>query len=242
MTVRNVINPVVRNAVRSVFGDVDQTPAPPAFIGSPYIVPASGPYYTGQELTVQYMASGFPTPTPKYEWYDVLAPIGGDVSTFTYATPTASAFAEVSLTNSEGGPVVDTTTPFAVIQSVLPAQTTPPVIGPAGSQPPGTVLTYDTPGVWTGPPGSGEAGFTRTFDWYRDGTIIPGTENQTSYNTTGQPAGAYTVREQGTNYAGGPILGAPSNAITIVVTEFAMLLESGDNLLLESGDRLLLEA
>ena len=188
--------------------------APPAFTASPYIVPMAGPYYTGQELTVQYMASGFPTPTPTYEWYDVLTPIGGNVQKFTYTTATASAFAEVSLSNSEGGPVVDTTPPFEVVQSVLPAETSPAVI--AGNQQVGSTLTRTTESVWTGPPGSGEPGFSKTWAWYKLGVAIPGTENAVSYVTQPADIGAsiYT-RDEATNYAGGPVQGALSNTITV---------------------------
>lgn len=204
-------------------------PAPPAFTVSPYIVPMAGPYYTGQQLTCQYMASGFPTPTPTYQWRNGTTPIAGATSaTYTPTAPSTDLNCQVSLTNSEGGPVVDTTPNITVVQSVLPAQTTPPVIGPSGNQPSGTVLTYDIPGVWTGPPGSGEPGFNVTFDWYRDGTIIGGTTGQASYDTIGFD-GTYTVRERASNYAGGPILGAPSNAIEVgaPVTDTAMATPMG---------------
>lgn len=194
-------------------------PQAPSFITTPFIQ-TPGPYYTGMTVVVGFVADGWPPPMAPKQWYrDPSTALAGEVQV-SYVIGAGEAGNTVScgvaLTNTEGSvPETRSNSTTTIIQSVLPAQTTPPVIGPAGSQPSGTVLTYDIPGVWTGPPGSGEPGFNVTFDWYRDGTIIGGTTGQTSYDTAGQPDGAYTVRERGANYAGGPVLGAPSNEIEV---------------------------
>ena len=217
MTVNATVGPVIRDAVSSIYGEVDQTPAAPVNVSPPAIM---GPEYVGQTLTTTNGAwTGFPTPTYSYQWFRAPStPIGTNSSSYTLvaADENENIFCRVTATNSEGSASADSGQTALIRVAIAPVQTTPPVIGPSGNQPSGTTLTYDTPGVWAGPPGSGEAGFTLDrFDWYRGGTIIPGTTGLTSYDTTGQPDGTYTVREQASNYAGGPVLGAPSNGISI---------------------------
>ena len=214
MTVNNVIGPVIRDVVGSIYGEVDQTPAAPVNLVPPAIM---GDLYVGQVLTTTNGAwTGFPPPTFEYEWVRapstvVQARSTNNSYTLVAADETNNIFVRVWAINSEApaGVQADSAEVGPIKVSIAPSQTSAPVI--SGDPMVGNLLSVTTPAVWD----LGEPPATITSTWLRSGVPIAGTAGQSSYTTVAADVNELiTYQETATNLLG-PVVGTASNSIAV---------------------------
>jgi hypothetical protein len=252
----DVITVVVR-AVKAGHSDRVVTLGPLTLLEAPAVVSFNtSPSYVNVGVTVSVtdlVMTGYPAPTPSYQWFLNAEAISGATASSYTTVATGTLTVEVTATNSVDD---DTLASGSITVNEFPADYTAPVVSNVSISPDpaivGETLTalYDVTGTPTP---------TMTFQWKLNGSNVIGATSSTYSYFQGDEPGPITVAVTATNvvdsdttesanttlYAppygeGGGWEDVPDDGPTL---GDAVLLENDDFLLLEDGtDKLLLEA
>ena len=224
MTVNNVIGPVIRDVVSSIYGDVDQTPAAPVNLVAPSLM---GLEYVGQTLTTTNGAwSGFPVPTYTYQWFrapsTAIAGATSNSYTLVGADENENIFCRVTATNTEGSANADSNQSALIKIATAPSETSAPAISGTGEV--GQTLSVSTPAVWN----LGEPPATITSTWLRNGAPIAGSEGSSTYLVVGADDGTTISYQETASNIAGTVVGTASNGIDIGVVGYMPSLNFSD--------------